>query len=88
MSNLDEIFSGYIRGLLINLDLAEKSMRTNDWVAVRYALERVQSSAQLLSDFFKRILDDIEKAAWPDDKPLADIPEDYEIPARYHHAGS
>ncbi|MCV6797747.1 hypothetical protein OII53_13785 [Achromobacter ruhlandii] len=88
VSSLDEIFSGDIRSLLINLDLAEKSMRTNDWVAVRYALERVQSSAQLLSDFFKRILDDIEKAAWPDDKPLADIPEDYEIPARYNHAGS
>lgn len=88
VSNLDEIFSGDIKSLLINLELVEKSMRTNDWVAVRYALERVQSSAQFLSDFFKRIFDDIEKAGWPDDKPLADIPEDYEIPARYNHAGS
>ncbi|MGE8655379.1 MAG: hypothetical protein ACN6O8_01325 [Achromobacter sp.] len=88
VSNLDEIFSGDIKSLLINLELVEKSMRTNDWVAVRYALERVQSSAQLLSDFFKRIFDDIEKAGWPDDKPLADIPEDYEMPARYNHAGS
>lgn len=88
VSNLDEKFSGGIRSLLINLDLVEKSMRTNDWAAVKFALERAQSSAQLLSEFFKRIFDDIEKAGWPDDKPLADIPEDYELPARYSHAGN
>ena len=87
LSDLDGEFFGERANLQLHLDLMEESIRVGDGNLVVVALMRFQSSAQILSDFFKRIFDDIEKAGWPDHEPLADIPEGYELPERYNYPG-
>lgn len=86
-SNLDGEFSGEVADFQMHLDALDEAVRINDLVAVKYALAMARSSSRALSDFFERICDDIENIGWADDRPWADIPEDYELPASYNYSG-
>lgn len=84
-SNLDGTLQREIADFQVGIDWLHDAISRNDLGTALFASKRVRASAWDLSEFFKRIFDDVERVGWPDDKPLADIPEDYELPAHYNY---
>lgn len=86
-SDLDGTLQRGIADFQMKIDWLDDAISRNDFGMALFASKRVGASAWDLSEFFKRIFDDMERAGWPGDKPLADIPEDYELPAHYDYPG-
>lgn len=84
-SDLDGEFGGEVAEFQMHLDVLGEAIRINDLVTVMYALTMARSSSKALSNFFERICDDIKNIGWPEDRPWADIPEDYEWSASYNY---